>query len=156
MGAGRRLLCFSIFIIITRGKKWKDAVSLSLEMMPFSPCFSPQSPSCLCSVTPLCRLSFQGFHTLLSFLRKKKPQQQQKRNRSLIKNRRGGRWSLRTSFLREFSSFFFFSFFFTRQTLFLEWSWGILWNTNVLIELARDQNRKAKSGICLLLFHTHQ
>lgn len=58
-----------------------------------------------------------GISYIAELSEKKKTQQQQKRNRSLIKNRRGGRWSLRTSFLREFSSYFFILFYQTNTLL---------------------------------------
>lgn len=148
MGAGRRLLCFSIFIIITKKKKWKDAVSLSLEMMPFSPCFSPQSPSCLCSIMPLCWLSFQAFHTLLSFLRKKKRKAATtKRNRSLIKNRRGGRFSFKNLISqRVFFMLFIYLFIFYLRC----WSWGSLLKSKRFNGVGPGSEHKCrKSGICL-------
>lgn len=142
MGAGRRLLCFSIFIIITE-KKWKDVVSLSLEMMPFHPCFSPQSPSCLCSVMLLCWLSFQAFIHGTALWGKK-----QQKETDLLLGTEEGKDGLKE--LNFWDSFFLTLSFFSVhiQALLNEMKLMHPLKNKCLIELDWDQNRDAEYVCC--------
>lgn len=66
------------------------------------PLFSPQSPSCLCFIKLLYWLSFQGFHTLHSFMRKK----QQKETDLLLRTEEGEDGLKELNFWDSFPPFF--------------------------------------------------
>lgn len=132
MGAGRRLLCFSIFIIITRKKmkgccfiKFRDDAIFPLFFLSISSL--PLFHKCYCA----------GFHSGAFIHRTALWGGETERNRSLIRNRR---WSSRTEgvlFLKQCSE--------NEVEVF-----------NLLGLGSEHKCRNVESRICLPLFRAHQ
>lgn len=109
MGAGRHLLCFSIFIIITREKKIKGCCFIKYKDDAIFRLFFPQSPASLCLVIPLYWLSFSG----LSYSKLLYAEIQRNETDLLLRTENGGNVVL----MKSISDAVFFLFFFFLPSL---------------------------------------